>query len=88
MKWCVKILVFSLVIGNVFEQAKEAMLADSQADWLASLGNDGLVVQGELGWEYGYISNYTGMGGVYYGWHTSFFYWDSGSGIKITWPTG
>ncbi|OQA00481.1 MAG: hypothetical protein BWY71_00711 [Planctomycetes bacterium ADurb.Bin412] len=80
--------MFCLIISCIDSPAKGAVQADSQADWLASLHNDGIVVQNELGWEYGYISNYTGMGGVYYGWHPSFFYWESGSGVQIAWPAG
>ncbi|MBN1817899.1 MAG: hypothetical protein JW828_11100 [Sedimentisphaerales bacterium] len=58
------------------------------ADWQASLLDDGIVSQDELNWQYGYISNYTGMNGMYFGWHESFFFWDAASGIKISWPSG
>lgn len=65
-----------------------AVLADSVNDWQAAYTNDGVLNQGEFGWEYGYISNYTGMGNIYYGWHQSFYYWDQTGGIPIFWPTG
>ncbi|MEN6308928.1 MAG: hypothetical protein ABFD91_14360 [Anaerohalosphaeraceae bacterium] len=65
-----------------------AILADSVNDWQTAFTNDGTLNQGELGWEYGYISNFTGMNGVYYGWHQSFFYWQKDSGIVIFWPAG
>lgn len=62
-------------------------LADSVLDWeLSRL--DGSVAQGEFGWEYGYISNYAGAGGVFYGWHLNPFYWQQPTDITIYWPKG
>ena len=68
--------------------AEGVILADSVADWQAAKANDGVVSQGEFNWEYGYISTFTGAGGVFYGWHQNFFYWESLSGINIYWPKG
>lgn len=65
-----------------------AIYADSVNDWQAAYANDGVLNQGEFGWEYGYISNFVGMDGIYYGWHQSSFYWEQTSGINIFWPTG
>ncbi len=64
------------------------ILADSVLDWEQSLLDDGRVTQGEFGWEYGYISNYAGMDGIYFGWHPGSFYWRNNSGIIIYWPDG
>jgi len=64
------------------------VLADSVADWGLSLVDDGVVTQGEFGWEYGYISNHAGAGGVFYGWHRSPYYWESNTGVLIYWPKG
>ena len=65
-----------------------AILADSVNDWQTAFTNDGTLNQGEFGWEYGYISNFTGSDGEFYGWHQSTFYWEKGSDIKIFWPEG
>lgn len=64
------------------------VLADSAADWQAAVADDGVVSQGEFNWEYGYISNFTGGGGAFFGWHQNSFYWDISSGIDILWPDG
>lgn len=64
------------------------IIADSVMDWQAAKANDGVVFQGELNWEYGYISTYTGAGGAFYGWHQNSFYWENSSGIIIYWPNG
>lgn len=49
---------------------------------------DGAVNQGEFGWEYGYISNFTGNDGSFYGWHPNPFYWQQPTDISIYWPQG
>jgi hypothetical protein len=68
--------------------AHGAIHADSVNDWQIAYTNDGLLEQGELGWEYGYISNFSGTGGIYLGWHRSVLYWEQNSGINIFWPNG
>jgi len=81
-------LVFLAALVCVLAAASPGadILADSAADWQASIANDGTVSQGEFGWEYGYISNFTGSDGIFYGWHRNSFYWENGSGINIFWP--
>ncbi len=77
-----------LMLLLISHEAQSATLADSVNDWQAAFTNDGVLNQGEFGWEYGYISNFTGMNGAYFGWHRSFFYWQKDSGISIFWPAG
>jgi hypothetical protein len=47
-----------------------------------------LISQGEFGWEYGFISTFTGGGGIYYGWHRNSYYWEEANGVNIYWPVG
>lgn len=75
-----------LLLASCITQA--AILADSVNDWHASYSNDGILDQGEFGWEYGNISNFTGMDAAFYGWHRSVFYWDKARGVSIFWPAG
>ncbi|HUS72723.1 MAG TPA: hypothetical protein VMY06_06605 [Sedimentisphaerales bacterium] len=84
------IIVICFVISGLLMQgeANAQVFADSVADWQAAEANDGIVSQGEYNWEYGYISNFTGAGGIYFGWHQNFFYWEISSGIGIFWPAG
>ncbi|MHC4616856.1 MAG: hypothetical protein ACYTEQ_03790 [Planctomycetota bacterium] len=84
----VTVLMPACVVPAQFgaDAAGVQVLADSVADWQDSVADDGLVSQAELGWEYGYISTFTGGGGVFYGWHQSPFYWESSTGIDISWP--
>jgi len=82
------VIVLCLVTSGLLMQgqANAQVFADSVADWQAAVADDGIVSQGEFNWEYGYISNFTGAGGVFFGWHQNSFYWESSSGIEIFWP--
>jgi len=84
------VIVLCLVLSGLLMQgqANAQVFADSVADWQAAVADDGIVSQGEFNWEYGYISSFTGGGGVFYGWHRNSFYWESSSGIGIFWPVG
>lgn len=87
--WHQALLAAGILLALMMPSRTEgAVLADSVNDWLSAYQNDGILSQGELGWEYGYISNFTGGGGVFYGWHPGSFYWDQASGINIYWPAG
>jgi len=74
--------------GGPVAPGRAAVLADSVADWQSAAANDGVVDQNEFGWQYGYISNFLGNEGIFFGWHQSPFYWEASSGINIFWPPG
>lgn len=80
--------VLGIWLCSTVGTAGAAVLADSVNDWNTAYLNDGILSQGELGWEYGYISNFTGTGGIFFGWHQNFFYWDQAGGVDIYWPAG
>ena len=82
------VLVLSWGFFGLATPGRAAVLADSVADWQAAAANDGVVDQNEFGWQYGYISNFLGNEGIFFGWHQSPFYWEASSGINIFWPPG